>query len=75
VVHSSQLEQAKELATSIKVSFVMLVDRMIAPSIIGMSEVTGCSPFPAPLARKYFAANGHKNRVVRTLTCNLCRIA
>ena len=69
------MEQAKDLVTSIKVSFVMLVDLMIAPSIIGISEVIGRSPFPAPLARKYFAANGHKNRVVRTLTCNLCRIA
>jgi hypothetical protein len=40
------LEQAKDLVMSIKVSFVMLVDLMIAPSIIGMSEVTGRSPFP-----------------------------
>jgi hypothetical protein len=75
VVHSSQLEQAKELATSIKVSFVMLVDLIIAPSIIGMTEVTATALSPATLARKYLAGNGDKHLVIRTLTCNLCRIA
>jgi hypothetical protein len=37
---------SEDLVTPIKVSFVMLVDLMTAPSIMGMTEVTGPSPFP-----------------------------